>query len=161
MVAPRLYFLRHGQTDWNRLGLLQGRLDVPLNGRGRAQLQSLTPLLKQLPIEQVHCSSLLRARQSCQALGLTQTPSYNPCWSELSLAQQQAQLSPGLKALLAHNWQRLWAGLGRGGLLVSHGSLFEAWCLVLGQTPISLDNGALLSMAIDGRYHFIHPGFSF
>ena len=33
----RLYFIRHGETDWNVAGRLQGQMDVPLNGRGRDQ----------------------------------------------------------------------------------------------------------------------------
>jgi len=32
-----LYFIRHGQTEWNRLRRLQGQIDVPLNDIGRAQ----------------------------------------------------------------------------------------------------------------------------
>lgn len=35
--ASPLFFLRHGQTDWNARGLFQGRTDIPLNDRGRAQ----------------------------------------------------------------------------------------------------------------------------
>ena len=34
---PMLYYVRHGLTDWNTEGRLQGRLDVPLNDRGRQQ----------------------------------------------------------------------------------------------------------------------------
>lgn len=34
---PTLYVLRHGETDWNAAGRLQGSTDVPLNDRGRAQ----------------------------------------------------------------------------------------------------------------------------
>jgi broad specificity phosphatase PhoE len=33
----RLYFIRHGETDWNVAGRLQGQLDTPLNDHGRAQ----------------------------------------------------------------------------------------------------------------------------
>ena len=36
-LKHRLYFLRHGETDWNVAGRLQGQRDVPLNGRGRDQ----------------------------------------------------------------------------------------------------------------------------
>jgi probable phosphoglycerate mutase len=35
--APRFYFLRHGETDWNVEGRLQGRQDIPLNALGREQ----------------------------------------------------------------------------------------------------------------------------
>jgi len=37
MPTHRLYFLRHGETDWNAEGRLQGQKDIPLNDRGREQ----------------------------------------------------------------------------------------------------------------------------
>lgn len=41
MTTPRLWFLRHGETDWNREGRLQGQQDIPLNDLGRAQAESV------------------------------------------------------------------------------------------------------------------------
>ncbi|MBC9878605.1 histidine phosphatase family protein [Bradyrhizobium sp. INPA01-394B] len=37
MPAPTIYYLRHGETEWNALGRLQGTRDIPLNARGRGQ----------------------------------------------------------------------------------------------------------------------------
>jgi broad specificity phosphatase PhoE len=34
---PQLYFMRHGETEWNAEARLQGQQDIPLNARGRAQ----------------------------------------------------------------------------------------------------------------------------
>ncbi|QOZ54489.1 histidine phosphatase family protein [Bradyrhizobium sp. CCBAU 53338] len=37
MPVPTIYYLRHGETEWNALGRLQGTRDIPLNARGRDQ----------------------------------------------------------------------------------------------------------------------------
>ncbi|WP_298358625.1 histidine phosphatase family protein [Rhodoblastus sp.] len=46
--APRLFFVRHGETDWNVEGRLQGRQDIPLNGVGREQSARAGRKLKDL-----------------------------------------------------------------------------------------------------------------
>lgn len=43
--AP-LIFVRHGETDWNVAGRLQGRTDIPLNARGRDQADAVGRALK-------------------------------------------------------------------------------------------------------------------
>lgn len=62
-AAQRLLFVfRHGETDWNREGRLQGSTDVPLNATGRAQAEALAQKLVSERIECVLSSDLLRAR---------------------------------------------------------------------------------------------------
>ena len=48
MPAPVLYYLRHGETDWNVEARLQGRRDIPLNARGREQASHCGAVLRDL-----------------------------------------------------------------------------------------------------------------
>ncbi|MPZ37826.1 MAG: histidine phosphatase family protein [Rhizobiales bacterium] len=48
MVRPTLYYVRHGLTDWNIEGRLQGGHDVPLNDRGRAQAAQCGEIIRDL-----------------------------------------------------------------------------------------------------------------
>ncbi|GIW64747.1 MAG: hypothetical protein KatS3mg092_0680 [Patescibacteria group bacterium] len=40
-----LYLVRHGETDWNVKGLVQGHSDIPLNDKGRWQAKELSKKL--------------------------------------------------------------------------------------------------------------------
>jgi len=48
MPGPTLYYVRHGLTDWNMQGRLQGRHDIPLNPHGRAQAKRCGEILRDL-----------------------------------------------------------------------------------------------------------------
>jgi broad specificity phosphatase PhoE len=48
MPPPSIYYIRHGETDWNVTGRLQGRRDVPLNALGRAQAAHCGEILRDL-----------------------------------------------------------------------------------------------------------------
>ncbi|WP_264580989.1 histidine phosphatase family protein [Rhodoblastus acidophilus] len=47
-MAPPLFFLRHGETDWNAEGRLQGQQDVGLNALGRRQAAQAGRKLKKI-----------------------------------------------------------------------------------------------------------------
>lgn len=62
MIPARpFYFLRHGQTDWNAEGRIQGHTDVPLNATGLAQAHSAAIRLSKEPITRIISSPLVRA----------------------------------------------------------------------------------------------------
>src|ERR1017187_6836796 len=60
------YFIRHGETEWNALGRLCGRTDVPLSDAGRRQAQLLARRLKPLPVEALYTSPLQRALETAR-----------------------------------------------------------------------------------------------
>jgi probable phosphoglycerate mutase len=48
MPAPLLYYVRHGETEWNVQGRLQGQHDSRLTARGRAQAVQCGEILGEL-----------------------------------------------------------------------------------------------------------------
>lgn len=64
----KLIFVRHGETEWNRKGILQGSRDLPLNEAGLAQAHQTASLLTASRIDRVVSSPLLRARQTAQVI---------------------------------------------------------------------------------------------
>jgi len=62
------YFLRHGETDWNRDGRVMGRSDVPLNARGRDQAAHAARRLASVGIGSIWCSPLGRCRETAAAV---------------------------------------------------------------------------------------------
>ena len=46
-----LYIVRHGETDWNKAGKVQGRTDIPLNERGRYLAEATAEGMKDVRID--------------------------------------------------------------------------------------------------------------
>ncbi|MEY4933157.1 MAG: hypothetical protein RLZZ403_1477 [Pseudomonadota bacterium] len=61
-----IFLVRHGETDWNAAGRLQGREDVPLNSIGEAQAYRVAEALHGLGIERIVTSYLSRARRTAE-----------------------------------------------------------------------------------------------
>ena len=57
----RLILVRHGQTEWNQLGRIQGRTDIPLNDTGIMQARAAGEWLSQRSIDAVYSSPMQRA----------------------------------------------------------------------------------------------------
>lgn len=72
--TARLCVVRHGETDWNVQGILQGWTDVPINDLGRQQARELAAASEPLGFVAVWSSPLARARETAnivaEALGL-------------------------------------------------------------------------------------------
>ena len=69
MKAPAyLCVARHGETDWNIAGILQGWIDVEINDRGRRQAYELVAIFSGAGFSQVYSSSLVRALETAKII---------------------------------------------------------------------------------------------
>jgi len=88
-----LFLFRHGETDWNREGRLQGHTDTPLNQTGLVQAQALSEILRPHRLDAVVSSDLSRARNTAQivaeALGL-------PLFTDAGLRETDVGAAEGL-----------------------------------------------------------------
>jgi broad specificity phosphatase PhoE len=93
----KIAFLRHGPTEWNVLGRVQGHTDIPLSAEGLAKMRTLRP---PFAAPRIFVSPLTRARQTAEAFGLE---------------------NPMLDArLMEQHWGR-WEGLTRPEILAQDG----------------------------------------
>ena len=62
----KIYLLRHGQTDWNVEGRLQGRKNIPMNSAGVKQMLEIAERLQKMNfcVDQIISSPLDRAKES-------------------------------------------------------------------------------------------------
>ncbi len=64
-----LLLVRHGETDWNAEGRLQGQTDRPLSDYGRRQARQLAEELADEDLAAIYASDLARARQTAEIVG--------------------------------------------------------------------------------------------
>lgn len=68
-ARTRLVLVRHGQTDHNREGRLQGQVDIPLNANGLRQAATLAASVAQDPPDVIVASPLQRAHETARIIG--------------------------------------------------------------------------------------------
>lgn len=67
MPSKKIYLVRHGQTDYNLKGVVQGSgIDAPLNETGLSQAKAFFDYYKDIPFDKVYYTGLQRTKQSIQ-----------------------------------------------------------------------------------------------
>ncbi|MFT0891355.1 histidine phosphatase family protein [Pseudochelatococcus sp. G4_1912] len=98
MSRPVLYFVRHGETDWNVQARLQGEQDIPLNATGRRQAGRAADLIRRLrpdfdTLDYVS-SPLMRTRETMTLLR-----------ADLDLPVEGARFDERLRELAFGEWE--------------------------------------------------------
>lgn len=97
-IPGRLFLVRHGETDWNREGRLQGSQDIPLNALGRMQAAEVADRLRALKPEFATsayvASPMHRARETMAILR-----------NELALPPDDYRIDEQLKELTFGDWE--------------------------------------------------------
>jgi len=62
------YFIRHGETDWNKIRRLQGRSDIELNQTGIDQAEKASETLKNQNFDHIISSPLKRAHKTAEII---------------------------------------------------------------------------------------------
>ncbi|WP_285008077.1 histidine phosphatase family protein [Pedobacter faecalis] len=66
-MEKEIYIIRHGETDLNRLGIVQGRgINSDLNETGRGQAEAFYKKYSQVPFDKIYTSTLKRTHQTVQ-----------------------------------------------------------------------------------------------
>ena len=64
----RLLLVRHGETEFNSVGRIQGHTDIDLSHKGRHQVELLADYLADEPIDVIYSSDLRRAARSAEII---------------------------------------------------------------------------------------------
>jgi len=101
MESTCILLVRHGETDWNAAGRIQGHSDTPLNAAGRQQARRAAQRLAPEPVRALYSSDLARAFETAmiigEPLGLTVVTSPRlrerqyGAWEGLTAAEIQAR----------------------------------------------------------------------
>ena len=64
----KIYVIRHGQTNWNIEGRIQGKTDIELNTEGTKQALKIKSIIKDYNIDLIISSPLKRARKTAEII---------------------------------------------------------------------------------------------
>ena len=92
-MPPRIYLIRHGETEWSLSGQYTSRTDIPLTEQGEQDARKLGERLRDLNFSQVFSSPRQRARRTCELTGLAQVAEIEPDLAEWDYGDYEGKRS--------------------------------------------------------------------
>jgi len=116
--SGELWLVRHGETEWARLGRHTGRTDVPLTDLGRKQAQALGRRLAGHAFGLVLTSPLSRARESALLAGFGDVAVADSDLMEWDYGSLEGRQTAEIRA--SHPGWTIWQGPWPGGETIDH-----------------------------------------
>lgn len=107
----KIFLIRHGQTDWNVQGRIQGQKDIALNEAGEQQARLLAEGMQSRRVTQIYCSRQKRAIQTAAAIGSRQ--------------QVEVHIVEGLEEVNFGYWE----GMTMEEIQKNYPKEYENWCV--------------------------------
>jgi probable phosphoglycerate mutase len=92
-ASPRLFYFRHGETQWSLSGQHTGVTDIPLTPHGEAQARALRPWVEAVSFSHVLTSPRLRAVATCELAGLGGRSEIEPDLAEWNYGDYEGRRS--------------------------------------------------------------------
>lgn len=108
----KLVLLRHGETEWSRIGRHTGRTDVPLTPHGEELARAAGELVRGYDFRLVLSSPLQRARRTAELAGLQ--ADIDPRLVEWDYGGYEGRTTKDIRAELGYNWSAFTHGVIRG-----------------------------------------------
>lgn len=98
----KLYFVRHGETVWNKAGRYQGWTDIPLSEEGLWQAECLAKRFQDIPIDAIYTSSLQRAYETARPVAEQKgmKPIVDDSFKEINFGEWEGHTIPELREKL-------------------------------------------------------------
>lgn len=169
-LMTAICLVRHGETDWNAIGRLQGREDIPLNARGKEQAKIVGQYLQNSKFAAVFTSPLARAKETARIVNryVGDLPLFESSdfiekdygrASGMTVQERDSHFPngdiPGMESF-SHIKERVMGGLERVRerfpdhhiLLVAHGGLINVILAVLSEGRIGTGKTKLFNTCI-------------
>ncbi|WP_445489359.1 histidine phosphatase family protein [Niallia sp. 03133] len=166
--------IRHGETDWNALGKIQGKTDIPLNEKGIKQAENCRDHLKGSNWDIIVTSPLKRAKETAMIInGALNLPlvemeefmerSFGD--AEGKTREEREILYPDLEYPNQESREELMNRISRGlekvvlsypeknVLLVAHGAVIHTLLSTLSENQITLENTYLMNACISNIHY--------
>ena len=109
----RLYFIRHGETEWSLSGQHTSRTDIPLTEQGEQDARELAERIRPARFSRVFTSPRQRARRTCELVGLGAVAEVEPDLTEWDYGDYEGQRSADILQARP-NWNLFRDGCPRG-----------------------------------------------